>query len=139
MSFANRNIIVGLDPGTTVGVAILDTKGRVILVASKKNAKKNDVVSLISNFGRPIVIGTDRNPPPKYVQRVSSNFGSRIFYPEDHMTVKEKRNIVKNFSEEIKNSHEVDALAATLKAWKNYRKTFESKKFGGFLEWLRRN
>ena len=137
MYFANKNIIVGVDPGTTVGIAILDTHGNLLLTASKKNAKLNDIVKLISNFGKPVLICTDRNPPPKYVKKLSSSFGSKIFLPEHHITSREKHKLVRGFSDEIKSSHQIDSLSAAVKAWKSYRFTFESRKFGGFLKWLR--
>ena len=138
MNPAGKGIVVGVDPGTTVGIAVLDTKGNLLLVASRKGARRNEVVNLISGFGKPLVVSTDRNPPPKYVEKLSSNFGAKIFFPEHHITMIEKRRLTKEFSEEIKNSHQLDALAAAVKAWKNYRRTFESKKMGAFLQWLRR-
>jgi len=38
--------------------------------------------------------------------------------------VLEKQELVKSFMDRVKNEHEVDALAASLKAWKKYRKFF---------------
>jgi len=50
----DKNIIVGYDPGTTVGIAILDTDGKLIEVFSQKNFSKDEVIKHISAFGRPI-------------------------------------------------------------------------------------
>ncbi len=138
MRFASKEIVVGIDPGTTVGISILDTKGNLMLVTSRKNAKRNEVVNLISNFGKPIIISTDRNPAPKYVEKLASSFGAKIFCPEKHITLAQKKNLTKKFLDEVKNSHEKDSLAAAVKAWKSYKRTFEYEKFGGFLQWLRR-
>ena len=66
------------------------------------------------------MIASDVNPAPKFVEKIASSLGSKIFYPETSMTRKEKERIVDDFDEEIKSSHQKDALAAGLKAFKNY-------------------
>ena len=138
MNFANQGIIVGVDPGTTVGVAILNINGELLFVGSKKNAKRNEIVNLISKFGKPLIVSADRNPPPKYVKRLASNFGAKIFFPDEDMSLTVKNRLAKKFSEEIKDSHQMDAAAAAIRAWKNYRDSFKPRKFEGFLKWLKR-
>jgi predicted RNase H-like nuclease (RuvC/YqgF family) len=66
------------------------------------------------------VIASDVNPASKFVEKIASSLGSKIFYPEISLTRKEKEKIVEDYEEEIKSSHEKDALAAGLKAFKNY-------------------
>jgi len=78
------------------------------------------VIKKILDHGSPLVIASDVNPAPKFVEKIASSLGSKIFYPEISMTRKEKEKIVEDFEEEIKSSHEKDALAAGLKAFKNY-------------------
>ena len=41
-----RNIIVGFDPGTTTGIAILDTEGNLLTVISKRNIGIKKVVEM---------------------------------------------------------------------------------------------
>lgn len=58
------------------------------------------------------------------IERLAAAVGSRVFYPEVSLTNVEKEKIIDDFEERIKNSHQKDALAAGLKAFKNYRKLF---------------
>ncbi len=134
-------MIVGIDPGTTVGVSILDTEGNLVYTTSKKNASKNDIISLVSSFGRPVIISSDKNPTPRYVEKVSTSFGSKLFFPEQPLPVRQKHKITREFFDEISNAHEMDSLAAAIIAWKANRKSIEknSKKAGDMSEWLRNN
>lgn len=134
-------MIVGIDPGTTVGVSILDTEGNIIHVTSRKYANKNEIISLVSSYGRPIIVSSDKNPTPKYVEKVSSSFGSKLFFPEQPLLVKQKYKITRDYLDAIHNTHEMDSLAAAIIAWKANRKSIEknNKKTGEMSEWLRRN
>lgn len=66
------------------------------------------------------MIASDVSPAPKFVGKIASSLGSKLFYPEFSMSRKEKEKIIDDYEEEIKNAHEKDALAAGLKAFKNY-------------------
>ena len=139
-----RNVIVGLDPGTTVGIAVLSLSGNVLDVFSKRNAKKSEVIKEILKYGRPLIIATDKSSIPKSVEQIASQFGSRIYFPPHEMKISEKETLTKQFSSKIKNDHERDALAAALKAWKKYKdeifSTYEFlKKIGIDEEYLDEN
>ena len=71
-------------------------------------------------YGNPLVVASDVNPAPKFVEKIAASLGSKIFYPEFSMTKKEKGKIVEDYEDEINSAHEKDALAAGLKAFKNY-------------------
>lgn len=103
-----------------MGVAILDAHGKILSLSSKRQQTKGEVIKQILKFGNPVVIASDVNPASKFVQKIAASLGSKIFYPEFSMTRKEKEKIVEDFEEEINSSHEKDALAASLKAFKNY-------------------
>lgn len=120
----NRPLIVGIDPGITTGVAVLDINGNIIAVYSKREAGRKELLKSISEFGKPIVVASDVNPCPRSVKNFARIFGSRIFYPEESLSVVKKTNLTKKFSENLKNRHEVDSLAAGIRAWKNYRGFF---------------
>jgi predicted RNase H-like nuclease (RuvC/YqgF family) len=113
-------LIVGIDSGISVGIAILDSNGKIVSVMSKRQQNRGEVIKHILKFGNPLVIASDVNPAPKFVEKIASSLGSKLFYPEFSMTRKEKENIVDDFEEEIKGSHQKDALAAGLKAFKSY-------------------
>ncbi|MHA1743341.1 MAG: DUF460 domain-containing protein [Candidatus Heimdallarchaeota archaeon] len=120
----NRNVIVGVDPGTTVGVAVLDSRGNVLSLKSMREVKKNELIKHILSFGKPIIIASDVNPPPRLIERLATDLGSKVFYPEVSLTNVEKEKIIKDFGEEIKNPHQKDSLAAGLKAFKKYHGLF---------------
>jgi len=113
-------LIVGIDSGTSVGIAILDSHGKIVSLSSKRQQTKGEVIKQIMKYGNPLVIASDVNPAPKFVGKIASSLGSKIFYPEISLSRKEKEKIVEDYEEEIKSSHEKDALAAGLKAFKNY-------------------
>lgn len=120
MSGCIRNLIVGIDSGTSVGVAVLDAHGKILLLSSQKLQTKGDVIKQIIKYGKPILIASDVKPAPKFVEKIAASLGSKLFYPEFSMSRKEKERIVDDYDEEIKSAHEKDALAAGLKAFKNY-------------------
>jgi hypothetical protein len=117
-------VLVGLDPGITTGLAVLDTYGNVIILFSKRNIKRSELIKLMTKFGKPILIACDVSPPPRSVEKISRLLGCRLFFPEKSLSVKEKIELTKNFPFKIKNDHERDALAAVVKAWKKYRNLF---------------
>lgn len=114
-------MIVGIDPGITTGVAVLDINGNILSVYSKREAGKKELLKSISEFGKPILVASDVNPCPRSVKSFAIIFGSKIFSPEESLSVVKKTNLTKKFSENLKNRHEVDSLAAGIRAWKSYR------------------
>lgn len=82
------------------------------------------MIKYVIGFGKPVIIASDVNPLPKMIDRMSAALGSRVFYPEFSLTNEEKEKIIGDFKEQIKNSHQKDALAAGLKAFKNYHGLF---------------
>ena len=120
-----KSIIVGVDPGTTVGLAILDIYGNVITVASKKEMGINEIIKFITKFGRPLIISSDVNPIPRTVEKIAKHLNAKPYFPKESLRVGEKHDLVKDFSL-IKDEHEIDALASSIKAWKSYRQFFSS-------------
>ena len=124
MFAAQKLIIAGVDPGINVGIAILDLRGNILNLSSKREASKSDLIKHIVKFGWPIVIASDVNPMPRSIKRLASTFGSRIFYPKVSLSNTEKVKIIDDYRDEIGNVHQKDALAAALKAHKKYRELF---------------
>lgn len=73
---------MGVDPGNTVGIAILGTKGNAINITSIREAKRSDLIRHIINFGKPVIIASDVNPLPKAIYRLAAALGSKTYYPE---------------------------------------------------------
>ena len=96
-----RPVIVGIDVGVTVGIAIMDTKGKLISLESKREAKLSEIIEHIWKFGKPIIIASDVNPAPKKVERLARSLGSKLFYPEVSLSNLEKMKIVKKYLKKI--------------------------------------
>lgn len=120
-----RRIIVGVDPGTTVGIAILDLNGQPLLVKSYKNPDREVVIEAILSIGKPVIIAVDVSKPPEYVRKISSLLDSILFTPEEDMSIDEKQRIVNEYSSiykiDIPDWHSRDALAAAVKAYKQVK------------------
>lgn len=61
---------------------------------------------------------------PKKIEKLASALGSKAFYPEISLSNVEKAKIIKGHIGEIKDSHQKDALAAGLKAFRRYHELF---------------
>jgi len=118
-------IIVGYDPGTTAALAIMNTKGEVLFLKSKRGFKKGEIIDIITDMGKPLIIAGDRRPLPKSVEKMARTLGCRPFYPRKSLSISEKNWMVRSFMKEIKDDHEKDALASALNAFKHYSKVFK--------------
>ncbi len=138
-------LVVGIDPGTTTGVALLDLNGNFVAMWSDKNISRSDLAKFISEFGTPIIVSGDTNPVPKSVEKIASLFSAKLVFPEETLSRKEKYELTKLFKTELdkswSNRHERDALASALHAWGKVRNLMErvEKRLRGYenqnLEW----
>ena len=118
-------VIVGLDPGLTVGIAILDLEGNLIHLKSIKEASHSEVIMEIMDHGKAIIIGSDVHPPPRMVKKIATALNSRLYTPEKIFSVALKNELVNTFLMEKKlevslDAHERDALAAAIKTYRHY-------------------
>ncbi len=124
-------IIVGFDPGLTVGIAIMDLSGDIISIKSCKEMSKGEIIKHIISHGKAILIATDVYPPPKMVKKLASSLNSKIYSPSKLLSVSSKIELVESYIKEIKtskypeNAHERDSLAAAIKTYKNYQNKLE--------------
>lgn len=109
-------LIVGIDPGTTVGFAVLDIEGKIIRTVSGKDLTLSKIIFLAEKFGKPLLVGTDKAKVPSFVQDFASKFGAKIVHPRLDLSVDEKRNLVSN---SVANAHESDALASSVFAFRS--------------------
>ncbi len=123
-----ESLILGIDPGSTIGFAVLDLDGKLVKIDSLRNCDLNKAVSKIRGLGKIIAVGTDVKPAPKFVDKFASNFGAKIIEPKDDLQLKYKHKVTKEFLKnkkiKVKNKHELDALAAALIAFKHYQPLF---------------
>jgi predicted RNase H-like nuclease (RuvC/YqgF family) len=125
----SRPLIVGIDPGTTTGVAVFDLDGRLLLVKSGKNLSKSDISRIISEVGNPIIVSSDINPIPRSVERIAASFSARLIEPGETFSRKEKHETAKEYMKSNgkawKNRHERDALVSGIYAYKQVRQIVE--------------
>ncbi|MEM1515013.1 MAG: DUF460 domain-containing protein [Candidatus Bathyarchaeia archaeon] len=124
-----KKLIVGVDPGLNCALAILSFDGAPILLESRREWPLEKIIERIREFGEPTIISSDVSPAPSLVEKLSRRLNSILFEPAISMSADEKQKLAKIYAErygiEPKNIHEVDALAAAIKAYNYYKNKFE--------------
>lgn len=115
-------IIVGLDPGTTTGIAALNLSGELVDLVSSRAMSSSEVIEWIAARGRPLLVATDVYPTPGAVEKVKRAFSAVLFSPGADIPAEEKIALGRVFG--YRNDHERDALAAAASAFKKYRNKF---------------
>ena len=116
-NIADKFVIVGIDPGISTGLAILDLSGSILHVGTYKNADRGALLNTILEYGKPILLASDVNPPPDTVKALASKLGASLYYPKKDLTVSEKQAIIGRTGYKVSDSHQRDALAAAVKAF----------------------
>ncbi len=117
-----EHIIVGVDPGTTIAVAVLNLDGELKGLVSSRVMAVPDVVGYIREMGKPVVVATDVVPPPATVEKIKRSFKATLFAPHERIPVDEKVKLARPYG--YGNDHERDALAAAVKAYNAYKNKF---------------
>ena len=124
-----RRLIVGIDPGLTIGLSIMDLNGRILKVNSYREASRGQIIREITNYGKPSLICVDVYPYPAYVEKISAVLNSRLYTPRSVMTVSEKNEISRKLAMQqgvnVKNAHQRDSLASAYKGYAKFRSEFE--------------
>lgn len=120
-------LVVGIDPGVTTSIAILDTKLNVLLIESKKHFSKDEIIKRILEFGDPIIVSCDVSKPPTLVKKIASVFNAKLITPREDLKIKKKQRLIRDFGfkEKLSNRHERDSLAAALFALNEVRALFD--------------
>ena len=114
--------IVGIDPGTTVGIAILSLDGDLLYLKSFRGIAPDEVVKLIAEYGKPAVIASDVTPMPGSVEKIRRSFNAVPASPGIEVSAEEKIALGKPFG--YSNDHERDALTAALLTYRSYKNVF---------------
>ena len=124
-----RPIMVGIDPGMSVGIAVMDLFGRLLGLETLRRASRSEVIETLAKYGRPILITTDVSPPPRNVIKIAQAFGAKLVTLGEHMKIEEKIKLVRDFEEEqqisVSSSHERDALAPLIKVYQRLKVLYE--------------
>jgi len=115
-------LIVGVDPGTTTGIAVLNFNGEIMDIFSSKDFGLDRVINHLTEFGRVSLIAVDVKPAPGFVPKLATKLGSQLLVPDEPLHVNEKIELAREYK--TKNSHERDALAAALMAHHKYKNKF---------------
>lgn len=110
-----KRLIVGVDPGTTAAFAALDLSGKPVASWSARGAGREELVKVIREVGDPVIVASDVATPPELVVKVAAAFNARLFFPDYDLTEVEKKRMTRGMG--FANTHEMDALAAALKAY----------------------
>jgi len=111
--------IVGVDPGTTLGYAVIDLEGNIIELNASKLLNLSKLISIVTEIGLPLIIATDKANVPGFILKLSANLGTRIWHPKKDLLISEKRAITRGC--QYKSDHERDSLAAAFFAYKQIR------------------
>ncbi len=125
-----RRLIVGLDPGLTIGLSIMDLNGKILKIASYREASRGQIIREITKYGKPTLICVDVYPYPAYVEKVAASLSSRTYTPRSVMTVAEKNEISRKLAMQhgilVKNAHQRDSLASAYKGYIKFKNEFEN-------------
>ncbi|MFW5958687.1 MAG: DUF460 domain-containing protein [Natronomonas sp.] len=117
------HVIVGIDPGTTTAMAVIDLDGEVLDIHSTRTADTAEVIEWIIERGRPVVVAADVEPMPDTVEKIRRSFDAHGWRPERDLPI--DRKLHRTRKEAYDNDHERDAMAAALFAFDSHEDQFE--------------
>lgn len=125
-----HKLIVGIDAGTTLGLALLDLRGKPILVDSYRGISRTETISVISSNGNPAVIAVDVQKPSQIAEYLAAKFNAEIFFFPTLISTSEKMALARDFASRYctrlpEDQHQSDALAAAVKALNFYKDKFQ--------------
>lgn len=124
-----KKLVVGIDPGVTCGVAALTLEGIPVFVGSRRGWKLSGLLKKLTSLGEPIIISSDVSPAPDLVKKISANLNATVFTPLISLGTVEKQHLARSYAQNynirLRNAHEIDALAAALKAYNHFKSKFE--------------
>jgi hypothetical protein len=126
-----KALIIGFDPGITVGISCLDFNGNILFLKESKDEKFTKIISDITRIGKPIIITTDKIKAPKNVLKLKSLFNAKLILPNKEDLEKEKDELITNLLKEnklkkkIKSNHIRDSLYSAYKYYLQIKDKYE--------------
>ena len=117
------HVLVGIDPGTTTAVALVDLDGTPLDVYSTRTDDSAAVIEWIIERGRPLLVAADVEPMPETVEKFRRSFDAAGWEPATDLPVDGKKHRTRDAT--CDNDHERDALAAALYAFDAHADQFE--------------
>lgn len=118
-----KPLIVSIDPGTTIGYAVLDVHCNPLTISSLRHMSLHEILSAITEKGQPIIVATDKKIVPQLVQNAAVQVGAVVHSPKEDMLQTEKKELTDSYA--VGNDHERDALASALHAYNAYKPLFQ--------------
>lgn len=118
----------------------MDLQGDILSVDSFKEISRSEIINHIIGFGKAVLISTDVHPPPKMVKKLATSLNAKLDHPDKDMSVGLKMELVESYltwkypmerskviSSKIvpQDAHQRDALAASIRTYKDYQKKFK--------------
>ncbi|MFH1306532.1 MAG: DUF460 domain-containing protein [Candidatus Micrarchaeota archaeon] len=124
-------LIIGIDPGNTIGICALNFEGNPVHLSHIENGGIRETVSLIEKWGTPSLIACDVFPAPEFAIKLASYFNVKLSVPKENLREEEKKKIALKEGEKAgrkiaENAHERDALAAAIIAYRNEQNMLRS-------------
>lgn len=119
-----KSLILGVDPGTTIGLAALDLDGNLVDLKSSRQMSLKDVVEYILSLGQPVVVASDVAKMPASVEKIRRLFQAVAYSPKEDKTQEEKATLCGDFP--YSNDHERDSLAAAVEAFRYFDNHFRN-------------
>jgi uncharacterized protein len=116
------HLIVGVDPGTTTGLASVDFKGSVVDLFSSKDLGLDKAIEHLVSLGSVSVIATDVAQAPGLVLKMARKLGAVVYSPPGSALVLDKIALTRSHGTD--DAHQRDSLAAALFAYSAYRNKF---------------
>jgi len=123
-SSRRRYLIVGLDPGTTTGIAAVDLDGNLVHLTSSRQMTMSDIIEEIYRAGKPLIIASDVQQMPFSVEKIRRSFNAIPYSPRQSLSVEAKYELTAQHT--YTNDHERDALSAALDAYRSLRNKFQN-------------
>uniref|UniRef100_A0A7C4HC54 DUF460 domain-containing protein n=1 Tax=Staphylothermus marinus TaxID=2280 RepID=A0A7C4HC54_STAMA len=116
-----KGLILGLDPGMSIGLAVIDLNGNPIYLDSFKNIDRDEIINTVSKLGEVVIVASDTHRPPELVKKISSILNAKLYTPPYDLSNEEKQEIMNKVLEKyrdlnIRDNHIRDALASAYKA-----------------------
>ncbi|MCG7850612.1 MAG: DUF460 domain-containing protein [ANME-2 cluster archaeon] len=118
-----KTLIVGIDPGTTTGLGMLDLEGNLVKSHSGRGMSVSDIVEMIARYGKPMIIATDVRPMPGTVEKIRRSFNAIPGEPDESLSSEYKINLARPYG--YRNDHERDAIAASAHVFRRHKNKFE--------------
>ena len=118
-----KTLIVGIDPGTTTGLGMLDLEGNLVKSHSGRGMSVSDIVEMIAKYGKPMIIATDVRPIPGTVEKIRRSFNAIPGEPDESLSSEYKINLARPYG--YNNDHERDAIAASAHVFRRHKNKFE--------------